>query len=145
MSGKQLRISELGKRAGVSTKTIRFYEAIGVLPLPARGTNGYRTYSADAVDVLHFVKQAQGLGLTLAEIKEIIAIRRGGRPPCQHVYKLLQEKVVALDRKLRDLIALRDRLQESLAAWRRQPAGKAAVCHHIESPARPRQRRAQGA
>ncbi|MFQ5829183.1 MAG: MerR family DNA-binding protein, partial [Candidatus Methylomirabilia bacterium] len=79
-----------------------------------------------------FVKQAQGLGLTLAEIKEIIAIRRGGRPPCRHVYGLLKEKSRELDRKLRDLQILRRRIRQSLASWGGRPTVGAAVCPHIE-------------
>ena len=78
----RLKISELASLTGVSAKAIRFYEAAGVLPPPERGANGYRLYTADAVEMLRFIKQAQGLGLTLAEIKEIVAIRQGGRPPC---------------------------------------------------------------
>ncbi|MGH2768797.1 MAG: MerR family DNA-binding protein [Actinomycetota bacterium] len=128
-----LKIGELARRTGVGAKAIRFYEAAGVLPPPARGPNGYRLYAVDAVDMLRFVKQAQGLGLALAEIKEIVAIRQGGRPPCGHVYQLLREKVAELDRKLRDLLQLRRRIRQSLAAWGRRPVKKAAVCPHIEA------------
>jgi len=134
MPENRLKISELAGRAGVSAKAIRFYEAAGVLPLPVRGPNGYRLYARDALDMLRFIKQAQGLGLTLAEIKEIVAIRQGGRPPCGHVYQLLREKSAELDRKLKDLVALRRRIRQSLAAWGRQPARRAAVCPHIEAP-----------
>lgn len=137
-----LRIGELAGRAGVSAKAIRFYEGAGVLPPPARGPNGYRLYSADAVDMLRFVKQAQGLGLTLAEVKDIVAIRQGGRPPCRHVYRLLQEKARELDRKLNDLVMLRRRIRASLAAWGRRRARGAAVCPHIETPVGPSRRRA---
>lgn len=133
MPDDRLKISEAARRAELSAKAIRFYEGAGVLPPPARGANGYRLYSVDAVEMLRFVKQAQGLGLTLAEIKEIVAIRQGGRPPCRHVYRLLQEKAAELDRKLRDLVRLRRRIRQSLAAWGRRPVKKAAVCPHIET------------
>lgn len=132
MRDDRLKISELASRTGVSAKAIRFYEAAGVLPQPARGPNGYRLYAGDAVDILRFIKQAQGLGLTLAEIKEIVAIRQGGRPPCGHVYQLLREKAAELDRKLRDLVLLRRRIRQSLAMWGRRPVRRAAVCPHIE-------------
>ncbi len=123
MADRALKIGELAGRAGVSAKAIRFYEATAVLPLPARGANGYRLYPAGAVDVVRFVKRAQGLGLTLAEVKEIVTIRQGGRPPCTHVYRLLQEKARELDQKLRDLVLLRRRIRRGLAAWgRRLPA-----------------------
>ncbi len=128
-----ITIGALASRTGVNTKTIRFYEALGVLPPPVRALNNYRVYGKDAVDLLQFIKQAQGLGLTLEEIREIVAIRKGGQPPCEHVYRLLQEKAVELDRKLRDLRRLRRRIGQSLAAWRRQPRRRATVCPHIEA------------
>ncbi|MBI4240288.1 MAG: MerR family DNA-binding transcriptional regulator, partial [Candidatus Rokubacteria bacterium] len=62
MPENRLKISELAGRAGVSAKAIRFYETAGVLPPPVRGSNGYRLYAGDALDMLRFIKQAQGLG-----------------------------------------------------------------------------------
>jgi len=130
-----LRIGEVARRAGVSTRTIRFYEAAGVLPPAVRSPSGYRRYGLDAVARLRFVRQAQELGLSLGEIREIVAIRRGGRSPCGHVYRLLQGKAAELDRKLRDLQALRRRLRRSLAAWGQRPGPPAVVCPHIEAGA----------
>ncbi len=139
-------IGELARRAGVTRKAIRFYEAKQVLPPPTRAANGYRLYGDEAVEMLSFVKQASSLGLTLAEIKEVIGIRQGGRPPCAHVHRLLREKAGELDGKLRDLLQVRQRIRRSLAAWNRQPMARAAVCPHIEArrgrgrPARVRER-----
>ena len=130
-----LRIGELAQRTGVTAKAIRFYERKRVLPPAKRAANGYRVYGDDTLDVLHFVKQAIGLGLTLTEIRDIIAIRQGGRPPCIHVHRLLRDKAVELDRKLKDLLELRRRIRESLTAWNRRPVGAAAVCPHIEMAA----------
>lgn len=127
-----LKIGELARRVGVTTKAIRFYEAKRVLPRPTRGINGYRVYGQDAVETLTFIKQAAGLGLTLAEIREIIAIRDGGAPPCSHVRLVLADKARELDRKLRDLIDMRRQIRQSLAAWSRTKLRRAAVCPHIE-------------
>ncbi len=127
-----LKIGQLARQAGVTTKAIRFYEAKRVLPRPARGANGYRLYSQQALETLTFVRKATGLGLTLAEIREIIAIRQGGEPPCVHVRRLLQDKARDLERKLRDLIDMRQQIRRSLAAWSRASRGRAAVCPHIE-------------
>ena len=127
-----LKIGQLAQQAGVTPKAIRFYEAKRVLPRPTRGANSYRLYGQDALETLTFVKQAAGLGLTLAEIREIIAIRQGGGPPCPHVHRLLQDKARELDRKLRDLIGMRRQIRRSLAAWSRRKPGRAAVCPHIE-------------
>lgn len=127
-----LKIGQVARQVGVTAKAIRFYEAKRVLPRPTRGANGYRLYGHDAVETLTFVKQAAGLGLTLAEIREIIAIRQGGEPPCVHVRSSLQGKVRELDRKLRDLIDMRRQIRRSLATWGRATGRRAAVCPHIE-------------
>ncbi|MDR7553935.1 MAG: MerR family transcriptional regulator [Armatimonadota bacterium] len=117
----------MARRAGVTAKAIRFYERKGILPPARRAENRYRVYGEDAADMLRFIKQATGLGLTLAEIKDILAIRQGGRPPCTHVHQLLQDKAAELDRKLKDLVDVRERIRRSLAAWRRLPPGRAPV------------------
>ncbi len=122
-----LKIGELARLAGVTAKAIRFYERKRVLPPAKRAANRYRRYDADAVGMLSFVKQATGLGLTLAEIKEVIAIRRGGRPPCAHVHRLLRDKAGELDRKLEDLLELRRRIRQSLRAWKQRPEAAVGV------------------
>ena len=140
-----LKIGELARRAGVTPKAIRFYETRRILPPANRAANRYRLYGDDAVEMLRFIKQAIGLGLTLAEIKDIISIRQGGRPPCMHVHRLLHDKVAELDRKLEDLLEVRRRIRKSLAAWKRRPGMSAAVCPHIETPAVGGRRRGRGA
>lgn len=127
-----LTIGQLARQVGVTAKAIRFYEVKRVLPRPTRGANGYRLYGQDARETLTFVKQATGLGLTLAEVREIIAIRQGGAPPCAHVRRVLQDKARVLDRKLQDLIDMRRKIRRSLGAWSRGRSGRAAVCPHIE-------------
>jgi len=136
-----LKIGELAQRAGVTAKAIRFYEHKGILPPATRAANRYRVYGEDAVEMLGFVKQATGLGLTLAEIKDIIGIRQGGRPPCTHVHQLLRDKADGLNRKLKDLLDVRQRIRRSLTAWRRRPGARASVCPHIETPPGRRRRR----
>lgn len=122
-----LKIGQLARRAGVTAKAIRFYERKGLLPAATRAANRYRVYGQDTAETLGFIKQATGLGLTLNEIKDILVIREGGRPPCTHVHQLLREKAAELDRKLKDLVDVRERIRRSLAAWNRQPQKRAPV------------------
>ncbi len=133
MSARPLRIGEVGARAGLNPRTLRYYEALGLLPSPFREANGYRRYPPETLGLLAFIRQAQGLGFTLGEIKEILSIRRRGEVPCRHVRSLLQAKVVELDKKLADLHALRRRIRQSLTAWGRKARPKVAVCPHIEA------------
>ncbi len=64
-------IGELADAGGVHSQTLRFYERKGLLPQPGRGANGYRVYDESTLTRLHFIKVAQGAGLTLAQIRSI--------------------------------------------------------------------------
>jgi DNA-binding transcriptional MerR regulator len=74
-------IGELATATGVSTKTLRFYEADGLLFEPDRTSAGYRDCADTAIDRVVFIRQAQAAGLTLAQIRQILTIRDGGQPP----------------------------------------------------------------
>jgi len=63
-----VRIGQVASAAGMSTKALRFYEAAGLLPAPARTSTGYRNYSTETLSRLDFIRRSQRAGLTLAEI-----------------------------------------------------------------------------
>jgi DNA-binding transcriptional MerR regulator len=135
MARDGLLIGEVAERCGVSRKALRLYEAAGILPAARRTQSGYRVYGAEALEVVSFVRQAQRLGFTLEEIKDVVRIRRDGRCPCPHVRDLVQRKVEELDQRLTDLQAVRDGLRAMLKTWRRGTRMPAAVCPHIEATA----------
>jgi MerR family transcriptional regulator, copper efflux regulator len=105
-----MRIGELARRTGVPTKTIRYYEEIGLLPEPARDHNDYRNYADDAVDRLAFVRDAQATGLTLTEIASILDLRGQGEATCLHVIGLLERHLTAVDRHIETLRETRKKL-----------------------------------
>lgn len=107
-----MTIGQLSKRTAVPTKTIRFYEQVGVLPKPARAANGYRTYAEDSVERLEFIKDAQATGLTLDEIATVLDLREQGASTCSHVAHLLEHHLEQLDRRITALHATRERLVE---------------------------------
>lgn len=127
-----MRIGELAELISVPPKTIRYYEAIGLLPAPARHTNGYRSYDASAGERLRFVRAAQAAGFTLAEIKEILTLRDAGEEPCRHVLDLVDRRV----RDIVDQIAALERMQADLRRLsergRAASAGGGTYCHLIE-------------
>jgi MerR family transcriptional regulator, copper efflux regulator len=107
-----MRIGELAEQAGISTKAIRYYEQIGILAPPARTRSGYRTYDRTAVGRLGFIRAAQALGLTLGEIRQVIAFRDDGTAPCGHVTELLQRRAAELERRIVELQQLQGELQQ---------------------------------
>ena len=120
-----MQIGELANTAGVTTKTIRYYESIGVLDEPARTDSGYRSYEPAAVERLDFVKQAQSTGLALAEIKSILEIKDQGGQTCEHTKALLRQHLDELDERIIELEAARVELQ---AMYRRAGSLDPAQC-----------------
>ncbi len=129
-----MRIGELAKTAGVTPDTIRYYEREGLLPSPQRTESGYRDYGPGVMEDLLFIKKAQALGLKLSDVREVLEISSGGKPPCEHVRATVSARLVEVEERLRELRALRATLRETLERVDRAPAPKAGCrCAVIES------------
>lgn len=114
----------------MNPKTIRFYEQIGLLPVPCRAGNGYRLYREADRDRLLFIQKAKGIGLSLSEIGEVLALGEEGVRPCAHVQALLNEKIAAINRQMEGLADIRQELVRLRDIARDHPAG--LVCGIIE-------------
>jgi DNA-binding transcriptional MerR regulator len=127
-------ISDVARRSGVPAKTLRYYEEIGLIEPPARSPSGYRDYDESVLDRLRFIRSAQALGLTLGEIRSVIALREGGETPCGRVLELLRDRAADIDRTIRELRALKADLNqlvsraEHLSPSDCDPRG---ICHLI--------------
>jgi len=118
-----VRIGELAKASGTTTKTLRYYEDAGLLPAPERTAGGYRDYTPDVLPRLDFIRRGRATGLTLAQIREVLDVRDAGRAPCQHVQRLLTTHLTDLDRQITELHGLRDTVAQLRdAAATLQPA-----------------------
>jgi DNA-binding transcriptional MerR regulator len=127
-------IGEVAQRSGIPAKTLRYYEDIGLLDPPERTTSGYRRFDPDVLERLTFISSSQALGLTLGEIRSIIALRDDGEPPCGHVLDLLVQRSDQIDQKIRELRALKIDLAKIVErAARLDPADchPKRVCHLI--------------
>jgi DNA-binding transcriptional MerR regulator len=113
---EHLTVSKLAARAGVRPDTIRYYERSGLLPAPRRTDGDHRRYGPADVDRLLFIRGAQRLGLRLAEIRELLAVRDTGTCPCGEAEMLLRSHVTEIDREMTRLAALRAELTGMLAA-----------------------------
>src|SRR5229473_2842728 len=101
--GAEMNIGELARRSGVASTALRYYEKAGLLPESRRSSSGYRTYEPEAVPRLAFIRSAQAVGLTLAEIREVIGIRDAGAPPCAHVLGLIEQHRAEVRSRIREL------------------------------------------
>lgn len=131
----KMKIGELAKRTGFSTKTIRYYELLGLLAEPERTDSGYRLYTQHDTERLAFIEKAKHLGFSLEDIRDILVLDQQQQRPCVHVLALIDQKLQQLDEVLRDLRAFRKELtrlrKESAEQLKRLPAD-AAICGIIE-------------
>lgn len=109
------QIGPIAKESGVPIKTIRYYEELGLLQAVGRTEGGYRLFDSDVFTRLSFIKRAQSLGLSLAEIKEFLDVHDQGDLPCDHVRVKLQDKISDIDRQIQQLQILKSELQGLLS------------------------------
>ena len=130
-------IGDLATRAGLSAKTIRFYEQAGLLPQPPRTAGGYRDYPPSALDRLAFIRHAQAAGFTLADIRGVLAIRDSGQAPCQHVSVLIGEHLARVERRIAELTRTRDvlkDLQRLAAVTNPADCAESDICTILSAP-----------
>jgi len=131
-----VRIGGLAKQTRVPVKTLRYYEEIGVLAIAHRNAQGYREYPDDAVDQVRFIRASQAVGLSLKEIREIIAHRQAGVVPCQQVLTLLQQRAYDYQERIDELTQARTTLDQLIARAQGlapQDCLPGEVCHLIPS------------
>ena len=102
-------IGSAAKAGGVSFDTVRYYEHEGLLSRAQRTASGYRLYSEADVTRLRFIRQAKALGFTLEDIAELLRLQDGGGPRAK-VREKARVRIEDLDRKIRELSAIRDAL-----------------------------------
>ncbi|HEX8869682.1 MAG TPA: MerR family transcriptional regulator [Lentzea sp.] len=107
-----MRISELARAAGVGISTVRFYERRGLVTPTSRSGTGYRHYDREALRRLKFIRRAQRLGFTLAEVEQILAVSGATGDDFGDV---ITEKVAEIEQRLRDLDRVRTALLEVAA------------------------------
>ncbi len=126
-----LRIGQLKDRSGVPVKTIRYYEELDLIHAVARTEGGFRLFDDDAIHRLAFIKRSQTLGLSLAEIGDILQIHDRGEHPCQTVTHTLNQKIQAIDQQIQELTLLRKQLRSLLQSD--HPAHADSICPIIEA------------
>ena len=126
--------SELARQAGVNIETLRFYEKKGLLPPPPRRSTGYRAYPEESVRLLRFIKRAQELGFTLAEIRELLTLRVHPGTTSADVRARADSKLADVREKIRDLKAIERALGKLTACCSGEgPLSDCPILHHLET------------
>jgi len=120
-----MRIGQLATATGLSRDALRFYEKRGLL-VARRGSNGYREYPPEAAQWLRYIRTAQSLGFTLAEIEADLPIVSGQPDSAPALREALRRKLDDIDRRVQGLVQLREelarRLGEAMADCPLRPA-----------------------
>jgi len=130
-----MKILEFAQLTGLSTKTIRYYESIGILSAPRRAPNGYREYSEQDLERARFVAGIRSLDLSLDEIEEILAMRDRREAPCRTLLDLIEQKADQIEERIRLLrqmeIDLRQLHKLGLTFPTDDIDGKNCICHLV--------------
>lgn len=105
-----MKIGELAKATGTKVETIRYYEASGLLPPPARTQANYRDYELSHLERLMFIRRSRDLGFTLKSVRELLTLADDDEESCDAVDEVASAHLVAVEQKIADLTALRDQL-----------------------------------
>jgi len=123
-----VQIGRAAKLAGVSVDTIRFYQKLGVIKSATRSAGGYRLFSGEQIHDLKFVRQAQELGFSLAEVKELLALRQKHHA-CSEVQSMLKRKLGDVGEKIKSLARLETDLAGALRNCNRDLRLKREIKH----------------
>lgn len=126
-----LKIGEVAERGGVNLQTIRYYEREKLLPEPPRLASGYRVYPDRTVRRVRFIKRAQEIGFTLAEIRELLAIRIETDRDSAEVRALAIAKIASIEDKIQTLHRMKEALHR--ITERCPGCGPANECPILES------------
>ncbi len=131
----KMTIGQVAREAGIGIETIRFYEREGLLERPARRQSGYRQFEPEAVSRLRFIKQAQRLGFTLREVRELLALKLDPTAKRSQLRERALAKVADIDQRINDL----KRMKKSLAPLIKACDGKGTlegcpILNAIEAP-----------
>src|SRR5262245_35029124 len=130
MAVRRLTIGELARGTGTNIETIRYYERIGLLPLPNRTAGNYRTFDGGHLARLSFVRRARDLGFSLNQIRDLLDLADQQDRSCEAVDVIAREHLAEVERKIRDLKALHRELNSIVSQCSH---GTVAECRILEA------------
>ncbi len=101
---------EISRQTEISARTIRFYEEKGIIPIPERTANGYRNYDSSMIPRLKFIKNAQRLGFSLNEIKELADMKIIPSTSCESIHEKANNKILDIEMKINELSRIKEAL-----------------------------------
>jgi len=132
---REISIGALARQTGVKVPTIRYYEQIGLLPVPPRTGGKQRRYTPEAVARLAFIRHARTLGFEVDAIRELLAISTKPNQSCAEADRIARRHVAEVDRRIAELVAHRATLEQMIT---RCGQGIVSECLILETLAHPK-------
>jgi Cu(I)-responsive transcriptional regulator len=129
-----MTIGEVAARSGVPPKTIRYYEDIRLIARADRRENRYRSYDENDVQTLRFIQRARGLGFSLKQVGELLALYRDRRRASRDVKRMALAHVAELDRKIAELTAVRNTIAELARRCHGDQRPECPILEELETP-----------
>jgi Cu(I)-responsive transcriptional regulator len=130
MPNTKYSIGALAEATATKVETVRYYERIGLLPEPGRTRSNYRSYGADHLARLSFIRRARDLGFTLDQVRQLLGLANSRDSDCCQVDAIAQDQLTDIDRKIADLKSLRRELRDLIGQCQR---GTIADCKIIDA------------
>jgi len=122
-----LSIGELSRRTAVKVPTIRYYEQVGLMPVPPRTEGRQRRYGAAEVSRLNFIRHARELGFEVEAIRELLALSERPDQSCAEADEIARRHMVEVERRIAQLTALRAELHRMVAEGSHGRVGECRV------------------
>jgi Cu(I)-responsive transcriptional regulator len=130
-----MKIGEMAAATATNIETVRYYEKIGLLPLPERTSGNYRSYGNEHLARLSFIRRARDLGFTLGQVRELLGLADDRDRSCAVVDTIATVHLHEIDRKIADLQALRSELSRLLGNCRQDTIADCLIIDSL-APAR---------
>lgn len=132
-----ITIGKLASLTSVSNDTLRYYEQEGLIEPAGRSPAGYRLYDTDSARRIRFIRHAQTCGFTLAEIRDLLVLRRRDKTCCADIRTRAVEKRLEIERKIRAMKAMSKALDQLIAdcASDAQPVDECTIIAALERTA----------
>jgi len=127
-----MKISQLAKLSGVASKTIRYYEEIGLLPAALRNGNGYREYRASDIERLVFIRRCRELQIPLEQIKTLIAVQLDEKSSCQEVDDLIEQQLEKVRKTIAELTLLEQTLHTLATSCPNDRVGDCQILKNLQ-------------
>ncbi len=106
-----MNIGNAAKQSGVSAKTIRYYESVGLIPKATRARNGYRDYAENDVETLRFIRRARSLGFSVENVAGLLDLWRNKGRASAVVKGVALKHIEDVEKRISELESIRDTLK----------------------------------